>query len=918
MPGRPGGIRSGVRRLFRLALRRPDVTHADMDEELRVHFDERVERFSARGMSRDAAIAEASRRLGSDYDSTRERLHHSADQRERTMAMHERIEELAQDLRHAARGLARRPGFTATAVLTLAIGIGANTAIFSAVNALMFRPLPFRDPGQLMDVSFSVAPREGAPPEPGVPWSWMKYRTFRDAQQLFQDNSLWEQGNFSLTGDDAERLSGEWTGAHYLSTLGVAPAIGRAFDPAGDDGYDTRKVVLLADDLWKRRFNADPAVVGKTVSIERTQFEVIGVMPQGFRGLSGTAELFVPITTRTIADIGPTQAWSHEFNLVARLKNGVTLAQAAGAAPQWSSAIAAAWPDAGKGPRWDVSIAPLDAGRVSPKVEQSLFVLFGAVGLVLLIACVNLASLLLGRATARRQEIAIRLALGAGRARLVRFLLAESSLLALFGGAASIGVALWGTRALAAANPAETLRVQNISGLGVTSFSSIHLDATALAFTLVVSVGVGLLFGLVPALQATRPGLTNDMKAGHVSHGRGLRWFTSRRSLVVTEVALAIVLLAGSGLMIRSLANLLGVDAGFDPQRLLSLRLTMPRGVVARDSLPGFYDRLLTELAALPGVTNVALGDSPPLGGGSNMTRINFNPPGTDPTLAAKLPIVGVHWITPTWPGTLGVPLKRGRLFNADDRLGGPKSVLVSETAARKFWPGEDPIGKRVGIWQGGFDDGATVVGVIGDVRYHTIDSLPIADTYIPYAQSPAPRMMMFVRTSRGDPLTLVPAVRRIVSGLVPGLPVFDVQSMTTRAAVATAQARFSASLLALFAAAALALAAIGIYGVMSFMVLQRTREIGIRMALGAQRSQVLRGVIGEGLTLAGLGGVLGVAAAFVFTRVLSSMLFDVKPGDPATYAAIVVLLGVVALGASWVPARRAARVEPTEALRAS
>jgi predicted permease len=918
MSDRSGGIRSGVRRLFRIALRRPDITHADMDEELRFHFDERVERFVARGMSRNDAAAEAQRRLGGTIDSTRERLHHSADQRERTMAMHERIEEIVQDLRHAARGLARRPGFTATAVLTLAIGIGANTAIFSAVNALMFRPLPFRNPGQLVDVSFSVPGRDGLPARTGFPWSWMKYRTFRDAQQVFQDNALWTQGNFSLTGDDAERLSGEWAGAHYLSTLGVAPALGRAFDPADDDSYDTRKVVLISDDLWKRRFNADPAIVGKDISIERAQFEIIGVMPQGFKGLSGAAELFVPITTRTMADIGPTQAWSHEFKLVARLKNGVPLAQATGAAPQWSGAIAAAWPDPGHDAPWDVSVAPLDAGRVSPQVRQSLFVLFGAVGLVLLIACVNLASLLLGRAAARRQEIAIRLALGAGRARLVRFLLTESSLLALLGGAASIGVALWGTRALAAANPAETLRVQNLSGLGVTGFSSIHLDATALAFTLAVSVAVGLLFGLVPALQATRPTLSHDMKAGQTSHGRGLRWFTSRRSLVVTEVALAIVLLAGSGLMIRSLANLLGVNAGFDPRDVLTVRLTMPRGVVAHDSLPGFYDRLLTELGGLPGVTNVALGDSPPLGGGSNTTRINFNPPGVDPTLASKLPIVGVHWITPSWPATLGVPLKRGRLFNADDRLGAPKSILVSESAARKFWPGEDPIGKRAGIWQGGFDDGATVVGVIGDVRYHTIDSLPITDVYIPYAQSPAPRMMIFMRTSRGEPLTLVPAVRRIVSGLVPGLPVFDIQSMATRSAVATAQARFSASLLALFAAAALALAAIGIYGVMSFMVLQRTREIGIRMALGAQRSQVLRAVIGEGLALAGFGGAIGVVAAVAFTRVLRSMLFDVKLDDPATYTSIVVLLGLIALGASWLPARKAARVEPTEALRSS
>jgi putative ABC transport system permease protein len=915
MNDRPDGIRAGVRRLFRLAVRRPDIVHDDMDDEIRFHFEERVEHLVARGMSRDDARAETLRRLGGDLNETRERLHDSADRRERTMAMHERFEELQQDVRYAARGLVRRPGFTVIAILTLAVGIGANTAIFSAVDALMFRPLPFRDAGELMNVTFATSPHDGSPGETGLPWSWMKYLAFRGTQQAFQETALWTQGNFSFTGEDAERLSGEWVGERYLQALGIAPAVGHAFEAGIDGSYGSRKVVLLSDDLWKRRFNADPAIVGKQVSIERQQFEIIGVLPAGFKGLSGTAELFVPITTRAIADIGPTQAWSHEFDMVARLKPGVTMAQAAGAAPQWSRAIAAAWPDQAHGPGWAVRLAPLDEGRVSPKVRASLMVLFGAVGLVLLIACVNLASLLLGRATSRRQEIAIRLALGAGRARLVRFLLAESVVLALLGGAASVGVAFWGTRALAAANPAETLRVQNLSGLGVTGFASIRLDATALLFTLGVSCAVGVLFGLVPALQATQSALAQDVKAGRAAHARGLGWFTSRRALVVTEVALAIVLLAGSGLMIRSLENLLNVNAGFNPRGLLTLRLTMPRGVVARDSLPGFYDRLLDEVGALPGVTSVALADSPPLAGGSNITRLA--PPGTPETELAHMPLVGVHWVTPSWASTLGVVLKRGRLFNAEDRLGAPKSILVSETAAKKLWPGEDPIGKRAGVWQGGFDDGATVVGIVGDVLYHTVDSSAIADVYIPYAQSPAPRMMIFVRTSRQNPLALVPSVRRTVGQLVPGLPVFDIQSMDTRSAAATAQARFSAVLLSLFAFTALALAAIGIYGVMSFVVLQRTREIGIRMALGAGRARVLRGVIGEGLALAGIGGAIGAAAAFAVTRVLRSMLYGVKPGDPATYIAAVVLLVVVAAGASWIPARRAARVEPSEALRA-
>lgn len=826
--------------------------------------------------------------------------------------MHERSEELLQDVRYAARGLMRRPGFTTIAVLTLAIGIGANTAIFSAVNAMMFRPLPFRDPAQLMSVSFSDPGGSGRPPRNDLPWSWMKYLTFRDAQRQFQEHALWTQGNFSITGEDAERLSGEWVSARYLTTLGITPAMGRGFDADGDDGFDARKVVMISDEFWKRRFNADPKILGKTIPVEGKQFEVVGLLPQGFTGLSGLAELFVPINTRLEADLGARQAWSHEFELVARLKPGVPLAQAVGAAPIWDSAIAAAWPAPMPGISRTVRVVPLDAGRVSPVIRRSLLVLFGAVGLVLLIACVNLANLLLGRAAARRQEISIRLALGAGRARLVRLLLTESLLLAIVGGAASVAVAMAGTAALAAANPAETLRVQNLSGLGVASFSSIHLDLTALLFTLLVSIAVGIFFGLIPALQATRPSVAHDMKREAAG---GRHWFTSRNTLVVTEVALAIVLLAGSGLMLRSLANLLQVNPGFDSDGLLTLRLTMPRGTIARDSLPGFYERLTADLAALPGVSGVALGDSPPLAGGGNITIIKL--PERPPVPDNEAPLIGAHWITPAWFGVMRVPLKRGRLLNDDDRIGAAKSAVISESAASAFWPGEDPVGKRMGMGMGGFEDGVTVVGVVGDVRYHTIDSLPHPDVYIAYAQSPVARMIIFVRTAH-DPLSLVAAARRAVGALVPGVPVFDIKTMATRTAAATAQARFSAVLLALFAATALLLAVIGIYGVMSFMVTQRTREIGIRMALGADRQQVQRMVIAEGLWLATAGAALGVGAAFALTRVLRSLLFDVNPGDPATYVSIVALLAVAAAIASWIPARRASKVDPTEALRAS
>jgi putative ABC transport system permease protein len=422
------------------------------------------------------------------------------------------------------------------------------------------------------------------------------------------------------------------------------------------------------------------------------------------------------------------------------------------------------------------------------------------------------------------------------------------------------------------------------------------------------------LFGLAPALHATRASVSDVLKDGAVEarRGRRMRRFSGRRLLVVLEVALAIVLLAGSGLMMRSLAKLLGVDTGFDARSVLTLRLALPPGALARDSMPGFYAQLLTRVGALPGVRSAALADCPPLNGGCNGTLIEFlDRPKLD---AAHAPQTGVHWVTPDFFTTLRVPLKRGRFLSPADRQGTPKVVVISETAARKFWPNEDPLGTRVGIGQGGFSSGAEVVGIVGDVRQF-VDSLPAPDVYISYYQSPRPYTMLFVRTG-GDPAALGPTVRRALREVAPQYPVYDMQPLATRAAVATAQARFSSLLLTLFAVVALSLAALGIYGVMALAVTQRTREIGIRMALGADARRVLHMVVGEGIWLAAWGAIVGLGGALAVTRVLRSLLFDTTPSDPLTYVAIVVLLGAAAGVASWIPARRATRVQPTEALR--
>ncbi|MES2305717.1 MAG: ABC transporter permease [Gemmatimonadota bacterium] len=909
---------NGVRRLFRLSLRRPDLIHEAMDEELRFHIDERVAQLTARGMSPAEARAEAVRRLGPSLTEVTRRLHSSAERKERSLAMHELIEEFLSDCRYALRGLARRPAFTLLAVSTLAIGIGANTAIFSAVNAMLLRSLPFHAPNELMDIVL-VAPANEARATPADnPWSWPKFVYYRQQQHSHAELALYSAGNFIVGTATSERVPGELISARYLATLGIVPAVGQDLPTSEDIGPGAPSLALISDQLWRRRFNADPTLIGQTINIDGQPFTVQGVLPTGFRGLTGRADVMIPIATRSAEDLA--QNWSLEFSMVGRLRPGVSPAAARSEAELLGPRIYDASPmtesNLGPGAKggWGASAHPLDGLRVSPGVRQSLLVLFGAVGFVLLIACVNLANFLLGRATARRREIGIRLAIGASRARLVRLLLAESFVLALLGGAASLLVAWLGTRLLQAANPLETLRVQGLSGLGIVGFADVGIDSHALLFTLVTTLVVALVFGLAPALQSTRPSLTESLKEGtSPTPQRGFRFGISRGTLVVVEVALAVVLLAGSGLMLRSLGKLLAIDPGFDAEHVLTMRLGMIPGQIPRDSMPGFYDRLVAQLAAIPGVTNVGLADCPPLNGGCNGTIITF--PDRPAVKGVEAPGIGVHVVTKGWFGALRVPLLRGRLFTDADHIGTEKVILVSELAARKHWPGQDPIGKRANIYQGGFHDGATVIGVVGEVRYSTVDSVPVPEVYMPYTQAPRTSLMIFIR-GRGDAASLAPAARRVLADLAPAYPVYDLQPMSSRVAAATGQSRFIATLLALFAMVALSLALMGIYGVMSFAVQQRTREIGIRMALGAEPGAVLRQVISEGATLAAVGALIGVGAALLLTRVMRALLYDVESSDPLVYLAIVVVLGAAALLASWLPARRASQVDPVEALR--
>ena len=828
------------------------------------------------------------------------------------------METLIQDVRYAVRAMLKSPGFTAVAIVSLALGIGANTSIFSVVNTLLLKPLPYKNPDQLAQV-FRQIDEPGKGIEASELWSYPKFVALRDNNNSFEQVAAASNQNFAVTdSENPERLSTEMVSASYFPVLGVEAAIGRTFTAEEDQTPGGHPVALIGHGLWQRRFGFDSSVIGKTISLNKVPLTIVGVLPEGFKGQKGTAEVWTPMMMapqltfpRRLA-----VAFANWTEVIGRLKPGVSLAQAQNEMGMVSAKIVEAIPVpaqlAGKLPSESIKLTSLKEAKLDPAIGRSFLVLFGAVGFVLLIACVNVANLLLGRSVSRQKEIAIRMALGASRGRLIRQLLTESVLLAFAGGLAGLLVALWGVEVLSTFKPAAQL--QHGSYLKVLDFSKANIDGPVLAFNLLLSILTGLIFGLLPALQASRADVSGALKegvTGFSEKARTLRGLSPRNLLAMTEIALALVLLIGAGLMIRSFARLQSLQIGFSPDHVMTMRVELPR--YRPEAEVAFDEQLLARVSALPGVESASVASATPLSNNSAVTimRIKGQADGE-----MDDPSIGLQSVGPDYFSTLRVPLLRGRSFDERDRAGARLVAIINESAARKFWPNEDPIGKE--IWLGiGWErnDYGEIVGIVGDVKYGKVEEAFKPQVYLPYTQPTEPASFVMVRTAN-DPKQIVSAVRREILALDKNVPIFDVRTMEDRGADATSRTRFSALLLGIFSSLALVLAAVGIYGVMSYAVSGRTREIGVRMALGAQPRDVVTLVMRDAIVVTLAGVALGLAGALAATRVLGSQLYGVGTTDALTFAAVSLLLAAVALMASYIPARRAMKVDPMVALR--
>ncbi|HLL70266.1 MAG TPA: ABC transporter permease [Pyrinomonadaceae bacterium] len=804
---------------------------------------------------------------------------------------------LWQDMKYGARLLLKRRGFTAVAVLTLALGIGANSAIFSVINAVLLSPLPFEQADRLVRLGGNDLRKPNDLPGTFSPPDFYDWRA---RNTVFEEVAAIDGSSPSLTGaGEPERIQAAKVSANFFSILRARPAAGRTF-LAEEEKRGNHYVVVLSHALWQRRFGGDPSILGKQIELTGEKFMAVGIMPREFQMPRFTGydyeepELWIPFAP----DL---KNWSRGGRSVdaaiGRLKPNVTIQQAQAELDSIGQQLQQQYPksNANAGVRV-VSLYEQLVGATRP----ALLLFVAAVGFVLLIACANVANLLLARAATRHKEIAIRTALGAARARIVRQLLTESVLLSLLGGALGLLLAMWATDLLLA-----------LSGGAIPRFEHAGLDRRVLLFTLLISTLTGVFFGLAPALQASKPDLNETLKdGGRTSAGAGRG--RVRALLVVSEIALSLVLLVGAGLLIKSFVRLQSVDPGFDPQNVLTMTAFLNGTKYPQDEQhPVFFDQVAERARSLPQVEHVGLVSNLPVSG--NWDRLPIYPEGQLIT-EGEAQDTEQYMVNADYFGALRIPLKEGRIFNAEDKKDAPLAVVINEAAARRYWPNESPVGKRIKIGDPA-NPWLEVVGVVGDVRHYGLDKPANMQVYLPHQQKPSQQMTIVVR-SASDAESQINAVRNQVWAVDKDQPVYDIKLMSEYVAESVAQRRFSMWLVAIFASVALVLAVVGIYGVMSYTVAQRTREIGVRMALGAQASDILKLVVGQGMALTLAGVATGIVLAFAVTRVMSSLLFGVSAADPLIFSAVAVLLTTVALVACYLPARRATKVDPMVALR--
>jgi predicted permease len=818
------------------------------------------------------------------------------------------METLWQDLGYGIRTLLKNPGFTAVAILSLAIGIGANSAIFSVTNALLLRPLPYKDADRLV-ILWNRSPGLN------VAQDWFSpghYLDIKAENHVFEHVAATIGGSFNFTGAGTpEHIEGAKVSSSLFPLLGAEAMLGRLFLPEEDE-KGKPPTVILSNGFWRRRFGSDPGVIGRTLVLNDKNFTIVGVMPAGFslnREVMPTvngiqkADVLLPLP---MSEADRTDRGHEDYNIFGKLRPGVTLAQAQAEIDTITDRMKQQYPDNyPPNSGFTISVVPL-LEQVVGDIRQALYVLFGAVGFVLLISCANVANLLLARAAVRQKEIAIRAAVGASRLRILQQLLTESVLLALMGGLMGLVTAHLGVKVLRVFGP------ENIPRL-----SEVGVDGRVMAFTFFISLLTGIVFGLAPALRASRVDLNAVLKDGGRSSTGGGTYgpghYQFRKLLIISEVALSLVLLIGAGLLIRSYQRIENANPGFNAHNVLSLRLSLPAArYSAPNSATSFYQQLGERVKGLPGIESVATTYLLPLSSNS----LGWEPIGIDgyaPKAGEDLIISSVGFISPDYFRTMGIPLLKGRYFNEHDIKGAPEVAIIDDKMAQRFWPNEDPIGKRVqrgktGPWR-------TVVGVVGDQKEYDLESEPPITAYYPVEQFTINSRYLIARAT-SDPVKMTEAVTKEIRALDPELPVFEVITMDARLYDSLARRRFSTLLLGIFAAFALILAAIGIYGVMTYWVNQRTHEIGIRMALGAEQRNILQLVIRQALLMVSFGIAIGLSGAFALTRVMSSLLYGVSATDRYTFVITPLLLGSIALLASYIPARRAAKVDPIVALR--